>query len=240
MKIGSLLFISFFLLSCVGTKVVMNPNYSGKDLTNRELLIFPIINGVINVTNPKDVKDDFPEDEREVNLVIRDNFMKVLFERTQNDIQNISVSDFNLSNHDLGDFFNKDSYSKVLKKIGDDNFPYEFYIPKKVFLKKLNCNPDIVYVINKITFKRFEGSAGTWSGGIGATATYSGGKSSSLYSEVKFIIWDYQQNNAIGYGEFEVGTSFVFAMTNDTWATQFNRIVKTMFKKTPFHLKPII
>jgi len=225
--------ISLIVISCSQTSVYLNPEYVNKDYSERELLIFPVTDDGIVVENPKDVTDDFPFDNREAAMVIRDLFMTVLLTEFPNKVSNVTIVDSIFDYSTLRLQNDPESYFQEGRTVEEEGKIYSFSIPKENYLKELGFNADLVYVINSIYFSRSDKS-GVWSVG-GSSGTVFTPDRPSLIAVVKFIIWDYELDKEVGYGIFQTDTGFMWKLEAENWFSHFNWIATDMAKYSPFN-----
>lgn len=239
------IFCMAFLIGCGNSSVLVNPSYHGKDLSNKTLLIMPIADYIVNVQNKDDVSDDFEEDKREPELIVKELVAKVINNNAQKFLSGINLlkADFDtnmfLSQRDTSVYFS------VYKKIGEDSTLYRFFVPRNEALKSKGVSPDIVVVINKLSFGRNITSGGSYyvpghtvttPGGTFTTPGHFATNASTefLGANLEFIIYDYLENDVIVYGKTSVKTDVFFAMTKSTWTSTFDKIASELFNRKPF------
>jgi len=240
-------FASLLFIGCSGTTAVMNRDLQDKDFSNKKILIIPFPEDIIDIDNKDDVLDDFEDDKREPEVVIRDRLYKALKRNSGIYLSGIKLypgktdSISSLTMMDTANCFIVD------KGLSTDSILYKFYIPKKEVFNS-NKRPDVVLVLNRIYFSRnFNNSVMMYTpgttvntpGGSFTTGGHmtGGGTSEFLGANVEFIVYDYDNDEFISYGNAVIESHFMFAMTKSTWEDAFYQIAREIFKKTPFKWK---
>lgn len=241
----SVIVLGLTFIGCTGSRIITNSKFEGKDFTSKSIFIVPFSEEIINVVNKDDVVDDFAIDKRSPNLIIKDSVYKYICNNVKRSLRGIvlyrakDTLNICLSQKDTSKYFS------VMKKFGHDTNEYFFYVPKREILIAANVNADIVLVMNEISFERnsrnyaghfIPGATVSTPGGSFTTpgSFLGGGSSEFLGANYSFIIYDYNEDDVISYGNSSVATSFIFAMTKSTWDTTFDRISDEIFYKTPF------
>ncbi|MGE5797316.1 MAG: hypothetical protein ACM339_02990 [Ignavibacteria bacterium] len=248
MKILSTLIISasfFIVTGCGGSSIIVNEKYKDQDYSNRSILIMPFPEEVVTVHNKDDVYDDFEEDRREPEAVIKDFLFKSINENAGISLKGIKIYEKEVDSN--LPIFRKDTlkYFSISKRIGEDSILYKFYVPIREVLNSSSEKPEIVLVINKLTFGRnyqqnapmyVPGNTVTTPGGSFTTPGHftGGGSSEFLGASVEFIIYDYNEGDVITAGKADVQVNFMFAMTRSTWSACFEDIADGIFKDSPF------
>lgn len=246
------LFAVAVLSGCTTTTVIKNDNYLGKSFPDRELVIFPLLFDSLTIFNWDDVVDDFEIDSANSKPFIYDTLSQSLFHHSKSYTSNINIIDCSgLIKWDevIEDATN---YFWLTKKINGE-YESSFIIPKKELFHSININNSFVLIINNVIIDRnIDRHKVSWWGsppittenqprdpsGISqspGTGTFlTGGSSENLGAIVKFIIWDYKENDYVKCGMIKTKVEFPFGMTTKTWQSLFENIVKDIFIKTPF------
>jgi hypothetical protein len=237
------------LAGCSPSLITSNDN-AMTDMENRHVLILAPMDNSVFVKNADDVQDDFSKDKREPGVVIRSQICRTIFSmmHAANETQksNIFSSDslIGISTYDLNNTFIQEV------RIGKDTALTTFYLPTKEWLIKNGKKPDIVAIINSVSYSRGQEFIPSWGhytpgqtisvpGGTiktpGMFVGGGGGNSDKLFAEIKFILYDYRNNNWITCGKPVVSKNItIFGLTKGGWEDTFEDIVKTMFEKSPW------
>ena len=238
--------LSFVFIGCASTvDVVMNEKYDGRDMSGKNLYILPLYKNNIEIKNIDDVEDDFAGDKRDPKTIIREELFQSMMNNSKQYLKNVNLLD--TANASKLILFQHDDtkYFSLKRKIGKDTDSIRFYVPRKEMLDSAGIHTDIVVALNEIQFGRnltmgsmmyIPGNTISTPGGSFTTAGHfvSGGSQEYLGANIKFIIYDYSENDVITYGMTTISSGFLFAMTKSTWEDCFYKIAKEIFLETPF------
>lgn len=215
------LFTGLFLIGCGSTTVITNPKYENKDLSAKNIFVMPFSEDIINVLNKDDVADDFENDKREPEVVLRDKMYKSIINNLENYLTGIKL--YKRHADTLKYLSQKDStnYFLLEKRIDKDSL-CKCSVPKKEVLVKYDIKPDFVLVLNKISFSR------------NVERDMTGYSIESLNAIVNFIIYDYGNREILTYGNFNISKYFIYTLTKSTWENVFYNIAKEIFYRKPF------
>lgn len=240
-------FAAILFIGCSASTTLINPKYKNKSYSKKQILVMPFSNDVISVMNKDDVADDFEEDKRDPETVIKDKVVEGLTENIDRYVWGIDLYRREIDPYLYQSQLDSTKYFMLQKRLGGKNILYKFYVPKKEVLESYNIKPDVILVINNITFARNQtigvplyvpGNTVSTPGGSFTTAGHmsGGGKTEFLGAAADFIIYDYNEDDFINCGSAVVQSNFVFAMTTSTWEDAFFQITTEIFKDTPFKL----
>jgi hypothetical protein len=211
----------------------------------------PIDKDVINIMNQDDFFKHFGKAVKDPKTTLRDLLMESIKSNLMNYEKRITFSPFVFDSIDLSKIkYDLHSYN-ILGK--ETSVTYNFNIPdiKSVQSKIV---PNVIVIITSIDFSRkgdivnddfnhkfshnvpddFSHNVPTMSEPGVFTPKY---KQEYLVSYVDYIIWDFDKNEPIYYGETKAKTSIFIVMTKDTWLNQIQAITESIFNyKTPFPL----
>ena len=252
-----LILIAFLVVfaGCSPSLITCN-NYDVSDAENRHVLILAPMDNSVYIQNASDVLDDFPNDKREPSVVIRSQICQmsdwVIRHAKKANGNDIFSSDslIAISTLDMDNTFIREA------RIGEDTALTTFYLPTKEWLIKKGINPDIVALLNSVSYSRgatctsgagyyMPGHTISTPGGsfsTGGMFVGGGGYSNNLFADVKFILYDYKYDNWITCGKPIITTSIILALTKNGWEESFDKIIKAMFEKSPWEkaIKPNI
>lgn len=215
MKILTIITLAVFILigcSPSSSTFFVNPNYHKKDFSDKNIVIFPLANDAVKITNSDDVLDDFPDDTREPEKIISTKLYDVMISEAKGFMRGINFKEFEFPK-ELS-FLQRDTskYFSIEKRIPDDGPNYRFYAPNKEYLLSLNFTPDIILVLNRVSFTRT------------STKYPTGGSMDNLKAYVEYIYYDYAQKEIVKCGSSDAEISFGITMNTDTWINIFKKI----------------
>ena len=150
-----LILIAFLVVfaGCSPSLITCN-NYDVSDAENRHVLILAPMDNSVYIQNASDVLDDFPNDKREPSVVIRSQICQMIDwvirhakKANGNDIFS-SDSLIAISTLDMDNTFIREA------RIGEDTALTTFYLPTKEWIIKKGINPDIVALLNSVSYSR--------------------------------------------------------------------------------------
>jgi hypothetical protein len=217
-------FIPLLFFGCAPSLTYINPKYGHADFKSNKMVICPLNSQELKIENADDVVDDFGKtDKRKPNDVVRDSCFYVMQEDIIKNEKSIKVE--KISNTIPIISLSQNAFFTITRKVGNDSIPLSFAIPQR---DSIQLHPDIILILNSISFSRSSGSAGSATPGMG------GGSLPSLNSTFNYLLWSYADSEAISYGQTHAETPFLFGMTHATWITHFVDISHVVFSKTPF------
>jgi hypothetical protein len=254
MKLSILFFALLALLCSCATSInttLVNENYTGKQNTKKDLIIFPIQYKSLSILNGDDVVDDFKIDLAEGESFIYDTLSISLLINSKSCTRYLNIIDGKQMID--WDEMMKDSnnYFLVKEKI-DDNYNPTFFIPKKELLNAESCN-SYALIIKKIVIGRnvdnLPGGTTTYTsgqtvstpGGTFQTPGHwnSGWTPENLGARTEFIIWDYEKNDFVKCGLVTSKEEILGSMTSGTWVNLFKSIPLNLYEDTPFGISPV-
>jgi hypothetical protein len=251
-----LFFLSIFLLamligcSTTSNTTLVNENYTGKQNTPKELVIFPFLYDSLKILNWDDVVDDFEVDSANSKSFIYDTLSKSLLINSKSCTRLLTIID----GKKLFDWNtmikDKNNYQQINQKI-DKKYNATFLIPKKELLTEEHSN-SYALIINRITIARnIERLPGTMAYTPGQTVSTPGGTfqtpghwssgwtPENLGAKTEFIIWDYEKNDYVKFGFITSKEEFSFSMTSGIWMDLFKTIPLDIYEDTPFGISPV-
>ena len=231
--LASIIALVFNSCSPSSNTVFNNNKYTDASFEGRNILFFPILDNSVIVTNKDDVLDDYGKDERKVEDIINDNFYKVLVEESKKYLDNVFVKEIDSNNFSYAKTKIDSNLFTFSKKIGPDSIKYSFRLPTKKILVSLNLEPDIVVIVDKITFGRTIAEIRNLEP-ESQNPYIRSTKDEYLGADVEFIIWDYKNDNEITYGVTHIGQHYVLNMTIHTWNALYRDIAKKIFYYSKF------
>ena len=237
-----------FLISCNSNhKVLMNPNYKNKDLSDKKMMLMPIADSILIVQDKEDVIHGFKDDNRDPEIIIRESAYETINNRTKKSLKGVTFLIKDVNNNEFNSFSDSSVYFSISKKIVDDTTSIKFHIPKHEILNKENLDVDIVIVINKMIFGEKFNHHGTYytpgntiktpGGSFTTPGTFTSSSTLSLNAYFEFIIYDYSENEIIAYGTDIVSTAYWPSTTKEVWISTFKSVASAIFKETPFKWK---
>ena len=232
------IFIPLLFIGCASSLNVKNPKSDNADFSSKTMVLWPFVSRDLLIYNTDDVVDDFGKtDNRESHAIVRDSCFSVMQEEIVKNEKSIKVCKISTTAPLIS--LNPNACFTIICMVGKDSMLLPFSIPKR---DSIQFKPDVILILNKISFSRFSGSAG--SPGIFVTTGMAGssfmpgmgGSPPSLNSTFNYLLWSYTDSEAICYGQTTAETGFLFAMTHKTWITHFKNIAHSLFSKTPFPL----
>ncbi len=244
MKYINICLISFVMISgCSSSRILNNPNYDGQDFSNKTLLILPINENDVIISNPDDVMDDFEDDDRDPETILTEKVNKSIYRNSIAYLKGIKIFD-NSRVQELDSVkLSSNNCTTITKTINKDSIRYS--VPKQEVLNSMGIKIDYVLIIDKIDFGR-NGNMGatifvpgvvvpTPSGSIQTGGTFAGdGATEYLANNFSFIIYDYNKQDIVICGKSGVNTRFVFSMSKSVWQNNIANIAGSIFKYSPF------
>ena len=246
----SLAFILLLLVGCSSMShyKVVYPNQP--DVQGRHLLFLPVSEDFIRIENKDDVEDDFSEDKREPELVLRDSLYTTII-KTAPKLLKKSIVVEKMNPTEIFTLQTKSNLFSFKYKVSEADTAHTFFIPNKDWLIAHGKVPDIIALITDISFGRnssssnspghiSSGSTVSTPGGsfnVGGGVMTGGGSLPSLDARFGFIIYDYKKDTCIVYGSSVAGSKIAFGMTISNWNSTFREVAEKMFSKTPSFLK---
>jgi hypothetical protein len=225
----------------------VNPNF--KNAQGRSLLLMPVPASEIFISNKDDVEDDFREDKRRPELVLRDSLYLGMISNAEDNVRpGVTVEWM-----DSTEFISlRNPSNNVFLQFSEDEIDtaHTYFVPKKEWLIAHGQTPDLILSITKINFGRNQNfMPGTYMPGHTVSTPHGsftvgggfigGGSTSSLDAEFEFIIFDYQNNTWVSHGKGVASSHFLFAMTRSDWDNVFRSIVSWAVFECPALQKPL-
>jgi len=257
--------MSHFILSCVliafiigcsttSNTTLVNENYTGRQNTPKDLVIFPFSYDSLKILNWDDVVDDFEVDSANSKAFIYDTLSNSLLVNSKSCTRLLTIID----GKKLFDWDtmikDKNNYQQINQNI-DKKYKATFFVPKKELLTEEHSN-SYALIINRITIGRnvdrklssggmvympgqtistpggtFQ-TPGTWSPTVGSSQE-------NLGARTEFIIWDYEKNDFVKCGLVITKEEFPFGMSTSTWIAFFKTIPLNLYEDTPFGISPV-
>jgi hypothetical protein len=245
-----LIYLPILLLLIAGCKTVslvsVNPEF--KTAQGRSLLLMPVPSSAIYISNKDDVADDFSEDKRDPELVLRDSlYLGMISNAEESVVPGVSIEW--MDSTEFSSLRDTSNYLFLHVKGDQGNITATYFVPRKKWLIAHGAQPDLVLSIKKISFSRNqEYSAGHFTPGVTVSTPHgsfttggayvSGGGTLSLGAQFEFMIYDYKNNMWVAYGISEASSYFLFAMTRGDWDAIFHSIVREAVSGCPALEKP--
>jgi hypothetical protein len=232
-------FLIVFIIGCSTTSntTLVNENYTVKQNTPKELIIFPFLYDSLKILNwddvVEDVMDEFKVDSANCKTFIYDTLSKSLIVNSKSCTRLLTIID----GRKLFDWNtmikDKNNYQRIEKKI-DKKYKAKFLIPKKELLTEEHTN-SYALIINSIVIGR------NLSGLGGITNWYRSGSPGNLGARTSFIIWDYEKNDFVKCGIIisQEDLSVFGGLTKGTWLYLFKTIPLELYEDTPFGISPV-
>lgn len=246
-----LTFTAVLLVKCGTTTSVMTENYKGKYFEGKKVLVIPLAGDAVTVHNKDDVEDDFENDKRNPEEIVQHCIEQTILLTLNSYLAKTKIMRLDYDSIYFNTCKDAKIFDHIEKRITKDSIRYDFYVPKKEILAEKDMLPDIGIIINKIDFGRnfrqgggghfIPGQTVSTPGGSFTTGGMwtSGGGSESLDASFTFIVYDYENEQIISYGEESVGTSFLFGMKRSTWDFVFKAIGRKLVKFLPVTKYPM-
>jgi hypothetical protein len=224
MKISLFLIVIILLASCGAPMTKVMGDYENKKIEGNRLAIV-LEQKYLSVFNKDDVIDDIDEGDAEA----------ILDEYFTLGLQSLISRHTTFKDIDIHrDYDNANFSSKELKisekKSISINLPDE---GNKIEISGNNNE----YVLIISSFKTDDTGASSMIG-IGTGGTYhAGGSSATLDYYLKYVLWDNTNGKIISFGDIEQKHAYFIIMSESTWRSAMNELVKKVFKDTPFYKK---
>ncbi len=207
-----------YLTGCSTPTAILTKEYSSQKFTNKTVSIIQLF-AKPWIDNEDDVLDDLGEG------VPEEVYMSFFKQKLTNSFNNSNC--FSRVN-----YYGKYSGSGLVEQI--------FEISEKERMKILlpkegegitgdSLTSDFILFIDDLKVSRISGSAGFWTGNH-----YSGGSFSTLFHELKFALWDNQNQMLASYGRINEECAIPFGMTKDSWEMVIDGLVIKILEYCPF------
>ena len=216
------LIISVILItSCSPPQYFLSSEYDKDSITDQRICI-SLVPSVPSIANKDDVTDDLGlGDENSVYI----SFLK------KNLVNSFLRKTFMKEVGYVDDFPSGLLKEKKVRLNEEENISIRFPEEKTIFdLDSTHYN--YIILLQNLKVERHTGQSGVWIAGM-----YSGGSSPTLGHISEFLIWDNDKGQVVSYGKVNTETSFLFAMTKDTWLSSMNDIANYIIKNSPFKYK---
>lgn len=211
-----------------GSKFVLNQNYENADFTDKVLLIAPISKDAIKIVNKDDVKDDFPNDKREPEVIIEELAYKSIMDYAGANLTGVKIYKTALDSSIFLSQYDKLKYFRLYEPLNNNEVLPFFYIPQKEVLFSRNIKPDLILVMNRLKIERKKRSL---------LSIFKRAKDSeTLNAEFEYILYDYNKKEVVAIGEATIDAPFSLNVTLATWDEITKKIAPEFFREMPFRI----
>lgn len=230
-KIVLVLFLFVSILTGCGKMIYLMPEYVDMKIEGKTLVIADMD---IFIGNPKDVTDDLGEGNPQ--KVYRE-FFEYNFVGRMAQLSTFDEVHF-------AQIINKDEFSERVFEISKSdkiymNIPSDGQVAQTdslygnfiLFIQDYQVGRTDAKSGSAMVFTPNAGGGGSWSGG-------GGGSFPDLRINFNFVIWDNDNKQVVSYGMVNCPTTFIFAMTTETWNTSITNIANWILADTPFENFP--
>ncbi|MBX7151967.1 hypothetical protein K1X84_10030 [bacterium] len=211
------------LIGCAPSTRFISPEYDGKTLVGKTIVITPLTDRNLFIENTDDVKDDLGDgNARSVYTSFFDSTMTQAVRKYAR-MRKVRIKDFNI----------QPVLESTTFTIGKDK-TMEIALPQEGQTTEFDSTYDFVLFIGRLDISRYAGQAGTWIPGPKGGGSTVGGKSPALLHKVTYAIWDNEKGKIVCYGQFDAEASFAFAMTRGTWVSAVETVAYLILEESPF------
>lgn len=220
------------------SNVKVDESSSNLIMTDRTITFFPFPDSVVTVEDYSDIFKSYDVDSTLAPVLLRDSLYNYLLNDSYRTVTNVKINKENLLNTVDDNFSDTSKYYKLLKMIHTEDL-YTFYIPKEQYLKELNIDPDLILIISNVqTGHDFLITQPMNTMNTGTGVYFGIGTSKQILGlKVEFIIWDYNENKPIKFGEIVARTDQSYYESGEIWKASYENLIKEIVSRTPFERK---
>jgi hypothetical protein len=223
MKISLFLIVIILLASCGAPMTKVMGDYENKKIEGNRLAIV-LEQKYLSVFNSDDVIDDIDEGDAEA----------ILDEYFTLGLQSLISRHTTFKDIDIHREYDNANFSSKELKISEKK-SISINLPDEGDKIEISGNNEYVLIIS--SFKTDDTGASSMIG-IGTGGTYhAGGSSATLDYYLKYVLWDNTNGKIISFGDIEQKHAYFIIMSESTWRSAMNELVKKVFKDTPFYKK---
>jgi len=232
LSVAIMFFIS--LISCSSGIKIISEDYYQQDLTSKLLTIMPVLQNNIHLSVMSEMVELLESDSTFIYESIQDSVAKIIYERLDHYMsraildEQIYPSDVNLMLSD------RTLYNQIELFLPEMKIWDTFDYPKKEIASIISEFPEKIFYINMISIGKIKPQNTVFSNSSKGSVIVVGDSEDLLKISAKYIIWDYEQNQAVSYGIIDSYAIIEAGLNPNLFIFAVQHLTDQIFKDTPF------